>query len=187
MALLIAVKKLLIDVSKVPPEGLEIDAELDEETLHLEGEESFILVDGRLKCRLERGDDDSVHVRGRLGARLELQCGRCLETFDFTVGQDLELFYLPHARDAEQEDEDEVELSDRDMVVAYYRNRRLDLAEVVREQLFLTLPLRRLCREDCQGLCPSCGVNRNATACACKTEEPEDPRLAPLRKLFDKD
>jgi uncharacterized protein len=184
---LIAVKKLLVDVSKIPPEGLEIDADLDEETLRLEGEESFILVDGTLRSRLERGDDESVHVRGHLAARLEMQCGRCLEPFEMALSQALELFYLPHDRDAEQEDEDEVELSDRDMVVAYYRDRRLDLGEVVREQIFLGVPLRRLCREDCRGLCPSCGANRNATACACKIEEPEDPRLAPLRKLFDKD
>lgn len=47
-------KKLLIDVSKIPLEGLEVDADLDEEAVHLEGEESFILVGGRLRCRLER-------------------------------------------------------------------------------------------------------------------------------------
>jgi DUF177 domain-containing protein len=181
------VKKLLVDVAKIPPEGLEVDADLDEETLRLEGEEGFILVDGHLKSRLERGDDESVHVRGHLDARMELQCGRCLETFDLPISQDLELFYLPHGRDGEQEDEDEVELSDRDMVVSYYRDRRLDLAEVVREQIYLAVPLKPVCREQCAGLCPSCGVNRNATACACKTEEPLDPRLAPLRKLFDKD
>lgn len=179
--------RLLIDVSKIPPEGLEVDADLDEEALRLEGEESFILVDGRLRSRLERGDDESVHVRGHLGARMQLDCGRCLETFDMTVAQDLELFYLPHEGGAVQEDEDEVELSDRDMVVAYYRDRRLDLAEVVREQLLLAVPLKRLCREDCKGLCPLCGANRNATACDCKIEEAQDPRLAPLRKLFDKD
>ena len=180
-------KKLVVDVSKIPPEGLEVDADLDEETLQLEGEEAFILVDGHLKSRLERGDDESVHVRGHLDATLELACGRCLETFDLPVSQDLELFYLPHGKDADEEDEDEVELSDHDMVVAYYRDRRLDLGEVVREQIFLAVPLKRVCREQCAGLCPVCGANRNITPCACKTEEPLDPRLAPLRKLFDKD
>jgi uncharacterized protein len=178
---------LLIEVSKIPPEGLAVDADLDEEALRLEGEDSFVLVDGRLRSRLERGDDESVHVRGHLDARMQLDCGRCLEPFDLTLAQDLELFYLPHESDAVQEDEDEVELSDRDMVVAYYRGRRLDLAEVVREQLLLAVPLKRLCREDCRGLCPACGADRNAAACGCKIEETQDPRLAPLRKLFDKD
>lgn len=181
-------RKLLVEVSKIPPEGLEVDSDLDEETLRLEGEETFILVDGHLRSRLERGEDESVHVRGHLDARMELECGRCLETYDKDVAQELELFYLPHGRDAVPEDEDEVELSDRDMVVAYYRDRRLDLGEVVREQLLLAVPLKRLCREDCRGLCPTCGANRNAAACACKIdEETQDPRLAPLRKLFGKD
>ena len=178
---------LLIDVSKIPPEGLQVDAELDPATLRVEGDDSFSLAGGSLHARLERGDDESVHVRGHLAARLGMQCGRCLEPFEMALDQELELFYLPHVKDAEEEDEDEVELSDHDMVVAYYRDRRLDLAEVVREQIVLALPLRRLCREDCRGLCPSCGTNRNLAACACKIEEPEDPRLAPLRKLFDKD
>jgi uncharacterized protein len=180
------VKKLLIDVSKIPVEGLEVEADLDEEALHLEGEESFILVGGHLRCRLERGDDDSVHVRGHLSARLGLECGRCLEPFDSVLEQELELFYLRHVPD-QVEEEDEVELSDRDMVVAYYRHDRLDLGEAVREQLLLAVPHLRLCRPECQGLCPSCGANRNTTACGCTIKEPEDPRLAPLRKLFDKD
>lgn len=178
-------KDLLIDVAKIPDEGLEVEASLDEEMLHLEGEETFILVDGRLRCRLELGDDQSVHVRGHLGARLGLDCGRCLEHFDLPVEQELELFYLPHVPD-QVEEEDEVELSDRDMVVTYYRDHRLNLGEVVREQLFLAVPLKRLCRQDCKGLCPSCGANLNVTTCACTIQEPEDPRLAPLRKLFDK-
>lgn len=177
---------LLIDVSKIPPEGLQVDAELDPATLRVEGDDSFSLAGGSLHARLERGDDESVHVRGHLAARLGMQCGRCLEPFEMALDQELELFYLPHVKDAEEEDEDEVELSDHDMVVAYYRDNRLDLGEAVREQIVLGVPLKGLCREDCQGLCPKCGVNRNATACACTFEEPEDPRLAPLRKLFEK-
>jgi uncharacterized protein len=51
--------------------------------------------------------------------------------------------------------------------VAYYEGDRLDLGDVIREQLFLAAPLSRLCRPDCRGLCPTCGANRNQTACAC--------------------
>ena len=76
---------------------------------------------------------------------------------------------------------------DRDVVVGYYDGERLDLGDVLREQLYLTLPLKRLCREDCRGLCPTCGKNLNTGACGCPPpEEPEDPRLSPLRGLIDK-
>ena len=56
------------------------------------------------------------------------------------------------------------------------------LNEVLREQFYLALPMKPLCREDCAGLCPRCGTNRNTGSCSCVTE-PEDPRLAPLRGL----
>jgi uncharacterized protein len=175
---------LLVDVSQIPPEGMEVDSPLEAGEVHLEGEQSFALhPGGRLRCRVDRGDDQTIHVRGQLGASLGLECGRCLEPFPLTVEQELDLFYLPH-RDASEE-EDEVELADRDMVVTYYSGDRLDLGEVIREQLLLSLPMKRLCREACRGLCPSCGINRNTATCSCSVPDAEtDPRLAGLAKLL---
>lgn len=173
---------LILDVSQIPPEGLEVDSPLEPGEVHLEGEQSFALQPGgRLRCRVDRGDDQTIHVRGHLGARLGLDCGRCLEPYGFAVEQELDLFYLPHQEDAEEEDE--VELADRDMVVTYYSGDRLDLGEIIREQLYLSVPMKRLCREACQGLCPQCGANRNATKCECIVVD-SDPRLAGLGKLL---
>jgi uncharacterized protein len=176
---------LLISVSKIPPEGLSIDAALDPGQVHLEGEDAFALAGGSLRCLVERGDDETVHVRGRLQAQVDLQCGRCLDPFTLPIDQQLDLFYLPHEAGQSEEEEDEVELSDRDVVVAYYEGDRLDLGEVIREQLYLTVPLSRLCREDCRGLCPRCGVNRNLQACDCPTEEPPLSPFASLRQKMD--
>ncbi len=119
---------------------------------------------------------------------MQVECGRCLEQYVAPVDQELDLFYLPREKERPQEQEEEdVELSDRDVVVGYYDGDRLDLADVVREQVFLSLPLKRVCREACRGLCPTCGKNLNEGACGCPPQEPpEDPRLSPLRKLFDK-
>jgi uncharacterized protein len=176
---------LLLQVSKIPPEGLSIDTPLTPGEVHLDGEDSFALTGGSLRCHVERGDDDTIHVRGRLHADVALHCGRCLEGFSMALDQELDLFYLPHEAGQDQEEEDEVELSDRDVVVAYYEGDRLDLGEVIREQLFLAVPLSRLCREDCQGLCPHCGVNRNQQACACPNEEPSLSPFASLRRKLD--
>lgn len=176
---------LLIHVSKIPPEGLSIDAPLSPGEVHVEGEDAFSLKGGTVRCHVERGDDDTIHVRGRLQAEVALSCGRCLEGFVMSLDQELDLFYLPHEAGQDQEEEDEVELSDRDVVVAYYHGDRLDLGDVIREQLFLTVPLKRLCREDCQGLCPHCGVNRNQQACACLGEEPSLSPFASLRRKLD--
>lgn len=178
---------LVLPVREIPPEGTAIEAALDAGVVHLEGEDEFTLEDGRISGRMERGEDQAVHFRGRLGARLRLHCGRCLEPYGHTLDEDLDLFFMPRGIEPEaDEEEQDVELSDRDMVVAYYAEDRIDLGEMVREQLHLAVPLRRLCREDCRGLCPSCGVNRNSASCQCQPTETVDERLAPLRKLFDK-
>jgi uncharacterized protein len=176
---------LVIEISSIPAEGLEVHEQLKPGEVHLEGEESFTLLEGgRLDCRLDRGDDQSVHVRGRLSAKLELECGRCLEAFPFDVDQDLDLFYLPHRAEDGEEEEDEVELADRDMVVAYYQGERLDLGEMIREQFFLGIPMKRLCREGCAGICPTCGANRNARPCQCPPAEAAT-RLGDLGAAFD--
>jgi uncharacterized protein len=178
---------LQIDVARIPPEGLDLDEALDAASVHLDDESEFQLRPGaRLRCHVELVDGTSVHVRGPLAGTIAPECGRCLEPYSLPVDQELDLFYLPRNDQQPDEQEEEVELSDRDVVVGYYDGGRLDLAEVVREQLFLSLPLRRLCREDCRGLCPTCGKNLNAVDCGCPPlEEPEDPRLSSLRRLIE--
>ena len=127
---------LVIEVPRIPPEGMDVDAPLDAGQIHVQGEESFALeAGGQVACRVEKGDDETVHVKGRLTARLGLECGRCLEAFSFPVDHALDLFYLPHQPGAEAEDEEEI--TERDLVVAYYKDGLLDLGDMVREQLFL--------------------------------------------------
>lgn len=174
---------LVIDVVKIPEEGLEIDSALEVGEVHLEGEDAFQLeAGGRIVARVEKGEGDAVHVRGRLAAGLGVDCSRCLERFAFPVEQQLDLFYLPRLPRQQEEDED-VELQDRDLVVAYYAAGRIDLGEALREQLLLALPMKRLCSADCRGLCPVCGGNRNQTECACVL--PED-NVSPFAKLLRK-
>ncbi len=178
---------LLIDILRVPPDGLDLDEELDPAELQLQAESEFSLqAGGRLHAHVELVDGTTVHVRGRLTGSVQLECGRCLEPYAAAADQELDLFYLPRAAQQPEEQEEEVELSDREVVVGYYDGGRLDLREAMREQVILSLPLKRLCRETCRGLCPSCGKNRNAGDCGCPPAgEPEDPRLAPLRRLID--
>ncbi len=60
----------------------------------------------------------------------------------------------------------------------------LDLNELLREQFYLALPMKPLCREGCLGLCPQCGADRNTTSCDCRTDW-QDPRFAALKTLVD--
>jgi uncharacterized protein len=176
---------LVIELAQIPPEGLAVDTDLDAGALHLEADGAFELNAGaHLVCRIERGEGDSVHVKGRFTAEAGLGCSRCLERSLFPVGQALDVFYLPRIvdRTVDAEEEDDVELSDHDLVVAYYEGGRFDLGELVREQIVLSLPMKPLCVEGCRGLCLQCGANRNQHDCGCKPLA--DPRLSGLADLL---
>lgn len=178
---------LVLTVSQIPPEGKAVDVPLDAAALRLDPDEGFALQEGSVRGRAERGEDEAVHFRGRFEARVRLECGRCAEPFVLPVEEELDLFFLPHHKESAAEEEDQdVQLSDRDMLVAYYSDDRIDLGDRLREQLHLDVPLRGLCRDDCRGLCPTCGINRNTGTCTCQPPDETDERMAPLRKLLEK-
>lgn len=76
-------------------------------------------------------------------------------------------------------------MAGEDAALFYCDRSRVDLREIAREQILLNLPLKPVCRSDCKGLCPTCGVNRNRIECSCRPDE-IDPRLEPLLALKKK-
>jgi uncharacterized protein len=127
-------------------------------------------------------DKDQFRLIGRVATTLRLACGRCLDHFDRPVDLEFELLYLPHAHNV---GEGELEVEEDDLATAFYRDEVIDLGQLMREQFYLALPMKPLCREECKGLCPVCGANRNQVACTCETTW-EDPRLAGLKALLDR-
>jgi uncharacterized protein len=124
-------------------------------------------------------DKDRFRLVGRAQTELELQCGRCLEPFRMPVDAAVDVRYLPVT---ELSAEDEREVAEEDLDTGYYRDDQIDLNELLREQFYLALPMKPLCRDDCAGLCSQCGKNLNTGTCQC-TVKWEDPRLSPLREL----
>jgi uncharacterized protein len=125
-----------------------------------------------------------ILVNGDMETVVEVACGRCLEPFDVPVTIEIEEQFRPTldlvtgARLPVGDDDDTATVIDE-------RN-QLDLSEVVRQDLLIALPVHALCREDCKGLCPTCGANLNEGACDCENEE-FDPRWDALRSLLDAD
>ena len=74
------------------------------------------------------------------------------------------------------------EIQEDDLTTAFYENETIDLGQLMREQFYLALPMKPLCREDCQGLCPQCGTNLNRGTCTCR-DNWIDPRLAALKEI----
>ena len=66
--------------------------------------------------------------------------------------------------------------------MGFYEGDGVELNDVLREFILLTLPMQRVCSEDCKGICPECGQNRNQKECACQAA-PADDRWAALKHL----
>jgi uncharacterized protein len=124
-------------------------------------------------------DQQQFRLVGSVRTLLELPCSRCLEPFTLPVDAAFDLRYQPHTANR---GEGEREIEEDDLTTAFYENDEIDLAQLMREQFYLALPMKPLCRDDCAGLCPQCGTNRNTGTCACVSSW-EDPRLAPLKRL----
>jgi uncharacterized protein len=106
---------------------------------------------------------EKVSVRGAVTATARLECVRCLAAFDRPVRVALEVFA---ERTGSGRARDEAEL-ERDAYMRFHDGRQLDLREEAREVLLLELPMSPHCREDCRGLCPKCGADRNEGPCGC--------------------
>jgi uncharacterized protein len=133
-----------------------------------------------LSMDVVRAGHDAFTVTGRATTRLELECSRCAEAFEMPLDAAFELRYVAHT---ENTGEGEREITEDDLVTAYYRDGLLDIGDLLREQFQLALPMKPLCSEACRGLCPHCGTNLNRTECGC-AQAWEDPRLAPLKSLL---
>jgi uncharacterized protein len=114
---------------------------------------------------------------GRVHGVATATCARCLAPFPLEITKDFSLVLTP-----EQRLSGEIELAAGDLAESFYSGTEVELTRLMYEQILLALPTRPLCDEECRGLCPQCGVNRNTTECSC-TVESGDPRLAVLRGL----
>jgi len=124
--------------------------------------------------------DGEVRIQGKYTVEMESQCDRCLGTARFPLDAAFDLFYRPVSDLA---DEEEVEIDEGEAEIGFYEGGGLDLADVLREQILLALPMQRVCSEECKGMCAVCGKNRNETTCDCKVESTDNRWETALRNL----
>jgi uncharacterized protein len=168
---------MLLDVAKIREPHLRVDR-TDEASAFAPEEDYRVVEPVRLAAGL-RKDHEKVRITGRVATTLELACSRCLEGFRVPVDATFDLMYLPATSEPTV---GEQEVEEDDLGTSYYRDGVIDLEDLVREQLFLALPMKPLCQDACRGLCTECGTNLNTGTCGC-THAWEDPRLAPLKAL----
>ena len=122
---------------------------------------------------------NEVFVNGHVDTRAQVECDRCLKPIELPVNADFELEYITGS---EYESSGVAELTEAEMSVGVFDGDAIDVDEIVKEQILLAVPTRMLCREDCKGICPQCGTDRNTGECNCETKE-IDPRWAALKNL----
>jgi len=120
-----------------------------------------------------------VFVNGHVDTRARVECDRCLQPMELPVNTDFALEYIS---DVAYESSAAAELTEADMSLSVFDGEAIDVDEIVKEEILLAVPTRMLCREDCKGICPECGIDKNTGECACVTDN-TDPRWAALKNL----
>ena len=108
-----------------------------------------------------------------------IACDRCLKPIVQPITIEVKLLMV---QNSPQPRADEIELTADDLEIGYLDGDEFDADQILVEQLQLNVPMRVVCRENCQGLCPRCGVDRNVESCGCE-ETGGDPRWESLRSL----
>lgn len=118
------------------------------------------------------GAEDSVNVIADITAVAHTRCSRCLGDMTLPVTASVNENFV---RTPDPEDPDQYEL------LGY----QIDLDPLVKDALLLEIPIRFLCSEDCKGLCPVCGVNRNLVSCTCHEGVEKENPFSALKVMFN--
>ena len=114
-------------------------------------------------------EGDAVRFTGTVSVSCVFECDRCLREFSKDLLFDFSESYSHHAEEEQ---------------FTILPNDTIDFQPLLMDTVIAGLPIERLCREDCKGLCPHCGIDKNFSSCSCEAEEEENP-FAVLRGLVD--
>lgn len=112
--------------------------------------------------------------RGKIQTLLQLPCARCLKNFNYPLEIDFQTVMVENIR-SDQYSPDEGFI--------FFDGETADIGSVVYESVFMAIPICPLCQEECRGLCPVCGKDRNTEKCSCQ-EDAIDPRWEKLKSLY---
>lgn len=178
-----------IIIEDIPEEGLEVSATKgDSWFLGLVKDvlgESFETSDDALLKLNIRLIEKNVNVDGELSFSTHPNCDRCLAHYQDCRSIPVNVVLAPLYERKKRGGEEEVieaDLVKEDEDFGYYEGDRFDLSEIIREKMFLSEPMKNLCKDDCKGLCQRCGEDLNLGLCGCK-EETGDHRWDVLKNI----
>lgn len=176
------VNQMIIDLKSIPGEGIKIfEFALDRDWWAPEKNNDQIeAIESPINVKIEiyRVGNKFV-LNGVLKGALRVICDRCLDSYNQEVESAFNSFLIPAPEDTEKV---ELELMEDDMEIVFVHDDEINLYDIIREQLYLSLPIKCLCSNNCLGLCAKCGCNLNKNSCDCLKEQGH-PGFTILNKL----
>ncbi len=171
-----------IEFAKIEDKILKGDFEITGEKVIQNEYESFVINSVNVSFRAYRIDNNDVSIKEKIKGEITLTCTSCLETYT----QDIELATETIFTKNKAFLGGEVTLTESELDVQYLEGETIDLKEEAIKTIDLHIPMSHTCSEDCKGLCPICGANRNINPCNCKIKK-VDPRLQKLKEFLNKE
>jgi uncharacterized protein len=168
---------MIVDLLSVTDKPLAFNFHVAPDEIDLETED--VRIKGEIEVKGELQRNATVDVKGVIKTPLEIDCTRCLTPVEHDMNVE---FHVDFVDKGLFPDSKETHLGSSDLDTDVIEGNELDLKEIAREQILLNLPEQVLCREDCKGICPTCGADLNKTQCNCGENE-IDPRWAALKDL----
>jgi uncharacterized protein len=140
-------------------------------------------------CIHRMGED--LYLEGGLDGALEMTCGRCLTRYREPVRERFRLVLEPAGSRVPADPEGAAVLARDGLVLSdelesgWFRGSEIDLGSFLQEVIALAFPVQPVCREECRGLCPHCGADRNTESCECSEVRPDSP-FAALQALRER-
>lgn len=127
---------------------------------------------------------EGVFLEGSAAVEFETECSRCAARYRHALREPFRLV-LELVGERVPSDPEAVEALSRDglclsddLELGWFRGAEIDIESYLAEVLALALPVQPVCRDDCAGLCPECGANRNEAECGCSEINPNSPFAA---------
>jgi DUF177 domain-containing protein len=169
---------MLLEIESIEESGRKLHHSYQVGELVLEDERvsasSPVEIDG-----FARRKNQNVLIAGTVSGHVQVDCDRCLKKVELPVSAAFDVEFAPQPEGLTGGHE----LQNEDLNISFYRGDAIDLDQLTGEQVLLAVPVRVLCNENCRGLCPRCGADKNLVQdCGCERDE-IDPRWAALKDL----
>lgn len=157
------------------PSGIQVfEFKVDCSELDIENQD-FSINEVAVKSTVSK-NEQNVFVASQIRSEVDFVCDSCLCSFHDVLEDEFSIFYTSDQDSASHDGEQIIQ-------VLKPGTREIDLSSGIRESILLSIPMKVMCSEDCQGLCPDCGANLNEGNCNCKRKK-ADPRWEGLKKFL---